>query len=102
MLRQIFLALLPALSLAKLITWRNDVSRLDTDGRVIDCHSGNIVAVNNTFYLFGERYDNRTGIGPSPPMDRPHLVVYTSPDLTTWTNHNDIFSTWPNFPSGTF
>jgi hypothetical protein len=102
------LRLVAALSLAcaavdsLLVTIRNDVSRLDTAGNIIDCHSGNIVAVNETFFWYGERYDNVSGIGPSPPLQRPHLVVYTSPDLQAWTYRGEIFSTWPNAPFGTF
>ena len=33
-------ALLPAIVVARLVTLRNDLPRLDNDGNVIDCHSG--------------------------------------------------------------
>jgi hypothetical protein len=100
----LLLALLLALTSvsSREVSVRNDQLRLDTDGNIIDCHSGNIVHVNGTFFMYGERYDNISGIGPSPPIMRPHIVVYTSPDLTTWTNRGEAFQTWPNFPYGTF
>jgi hypothetical protein len=96
------LALAPAPADAKLVTISNALPRVDTDGNVIDCHSGNIVAVNGTFYMYGEKYDNVSGVGPSPPLLRPRLVVYTSTDLMAWINHGEVFTTWPNFPYGTF
>lgn len=48
------------------VTVSNSLPRLDSDGNVIDCHSGNIVHVNSTFFMYGERYKNHTGIGRSP------------------------------------
>jgi len=84
------------------VTISNDEYRYDTQGNFIDCHSGNILSINGTFYMYGERYDNVSGIGASPPIMRPHLVVYTSLDLLTWTYRGEIFSTWPNYPYGTF
>lgn len=102
MLRVLTAALTFAAILALNVTIRNDIHRTDTDGNIIDCHSGNIVAVNGTFYMYGEKYDNVSGVGPSPPLLRPRIVVYTSSDLVTWTNKGEVFSTWPNYPYGTF
>jgi hypothetical protein len=96
------LALWLAPAAARLVTLSNALPRLDTDGNVIDCHSGNMVAVNGTFFWYGERYDNVSGVGPSPPLLRPRLVVYTSSDLLAWQNRGEVFSTWPNYPYGTF
>lgn len=72
----LLLALLAPLS-AKLVTIRNDVPRLDMNGDIIDCHSGNIVAVNGLYYMYGEHYGNSSGMGPSPPQMFPKIVVYT-------------------------
>lgn len=44
-------ALLACLSNALQVTIRNDIPRVDVDGNIIDCHSGNIVLVNGTFYM---------------------------------------------------
>jgi hypothetical protein len=69
------------------VTIRNDVPRVDTGGNIVDAHSGNVVGpVNGTYYFYGERYRNATG------MDwkwveggyAPKLTVYTSKDLVTW------------------
>jgi hypothetical protein len=84
------------------VTLRNDVPRVDTNGNVVDAHSGMILPVNGTFYLIGEHYGNTTGFGPSPPLLYPKIVVYTSPDLVTWTFRGFAFSSWPTMPYGTF
>jgi hypothetical protein len=91
-----------AAATAKLITVRNDLPRLDTDGNIIDCHSGMILPVNNVFYMYGERYTNSTGFGPSPPQLFPKIVVYTSPDLMAWTYQGEVLNDWPTKPYGTF
>lgn len=98
-------ALLCAVFLAaaagKLVTIRNDVLRYDTNGDVVDCHSGMVLAVNNTYYMYGERYTNSTGYGPSPPVMWPKIVTYSSPDLVTWTYHGLAINNWPTAPYGT-
>lgn len=72
---------LPGLSQARVVTVRNDVPRLDTNGQIVDCHSGNIVYHNGTYFLYGEHYGNSTGFA----TDKwPQLRVYTSTDLVTW------------------
>ena len=90
------------LSLSLAVVIRNDVSRLDVDGNIIDCHSGNIVAVNGMFYMYGEMYSNSTGFGPSPPLLWPKIVVYSSPDMEAWTFRGPALSDWPTAPYGTF
>lgn len=36
---------------------------MDTAGHIVDAHSGNIVGpVNGTYYFYGERYRNATGM----------------------------------------
>ena len=87
---------------AKLVTIHNDVPRLDVDGNIIDCHSGNIIAVNGLFYMVGEHYGNSSGMGPSPPVLFPKIVVYTSPDFEAWTFRGFAISDWPTKPYGTF
>jgi hypothetical protein len=104
------LALLLALvwqssSSARLVTIYNDRPRLDVDGNYVDCHDGNIVHHNGTFYLYGEFYGNLTGrpFVPAPGWGAaPQLSVYTSPDLTAWTFRGNLFnSSVPSDPSFT-
>ena len=92
----------PAPAAAKVVTVRNDVPRLDTDGNIIDCHSGNIIAVDGIFYMIGEHYGNSSGMGPSPPLLFPKIVVYTSPDFESWTFRGFALHDWPTKPYGTF
>ena len=87
---------------ARLVTVHNDVPRLDVAGNIIDCHSGNIIAVNGLFYMVGEHYGNSSGMGPSPPLEFPKIVVYTSPDFESWTFRGFAISEWPTKPFGTF
>lgn len=84
------------------VTFRNDIPRLDTEGHIIDCHSGMILPVNGTYYMYGEKYGNNTGFGPSPPALFPKIVVYTSPDMQTWTNQGEVLKNYPGSPYGTF
>jgi len=51
-MRFALIAPLLGLAAARLVTVRNDVLRYDTDGNVVDCHSGMILAVNNTFFMW--------------------------------------------------
>ena len=88
--------------MAKLVTISNSLPRLDTDGNVIDCHSGMILAVNGTFFMYGERYTNSTGFGPSPPQLFPKIVVYTSLDMSAWSYRGEVLQDWPTKPYGTF
>lgn len=62
----------------------NNIPRRDLDENIIDCHSGNIVHVGSTFYMYGEYYGNNTGFNET---SFPQLYVYTSKDLTHWINH---------------
>ena len=98
----LLVAQLPAAATPLAVTLRNDVPRLDVDGKIIDCHSGMILAVNGVFYMYGEHYGNSTGDGPSPPLLFPKIVVYTSPDLQAWTFRGFVLSDWPTKPYGTF
>jgi hypothetical protein len=59
-----------------------------------------IVAHQGTYYLYGEHYGNVTGIGPSPPLMYPKIVVYTSPDLLAWTFQGFALDDWPTKPYG--
>lgn len=71
------------------VTIRNDVPRLDSAGAVVDAHSGNVIRVNGTYYLYGERYRNATGMDWQWVVDgyAPKLTVYTSSDLVHWVDH---------------
>jgi len=52
--------------------------------------------------MVGEQYGNSTGFGPSPPLQAPRIVVYTSPDMATWSNRGLAFTNWSTYPYGTF
>lgn len=49
-------AVLLALPLSAVRTVSNAVPRVDTDGNIVDAHSGNIVEMNGTYFLYGEFY----------------------------------------------
>ena len=67
--------------------------RLDTRGRVIDAHSGNILQHNGSFYLYGDHY------GKTSVITQPHgSACYTSPDMNTWTLRSRM--TWQNNSKG--
>jgi hypothetical protein len=87
---------------ARAVTLRNDVPRLDVNGDIIDCHSGMILKQGGTYFMYGEHYGNTTGFGPSPPALYPKIVVYTSPDLVSWTPQGFAISNWSTAPYGTF
>lgn len=84
------------------VTISNALPRLDTAGNVIDAHSGNIIAVNGTFYMVGEHYGANVGFGPSPPLLYPKIVVYTSPDMAAWTFRGFALQNYSGAPYGTF
>jgi len=81
---------------ATLVTIQNGVLRIDTDGNIVDCHSGNVVYHNGTYYMVGEHYGNCTGFNEN---QWPRIVLYTSPNLVTWTNHGFALN---NAPTGTY
>ena len=99
---------------ARTVSISNLEPRLDTEGRVVDAHSGNIVGpLNGTYYLYGEWY----GVGNFVVTGNkalPRLAVYSSPNLTSgsWTFegllHNNTSPSWeespawPWQPDGTF
>jgi hypothetical protein len=61
----------------------NGTEWLDTAGNPIDAHSGNIIKVGSTYYMYGEKAINWT-------FDR--VNVYTSTDLKNWTLGNSILT----------
>eukprot|EP00038_Savillea_parva_P010595 m.191387 g.191387 ORF g.191387 m.191387 type:complete len:380 (-) comp18323_c0_seq1:39-1178(-) len=73
----------------KTVTIHNDQPRRAVDGSYVDAHDGKIVAVNGTYFLYGESYGNQTLAQPYPWAQWPRLRVYTSPDLVTWTDRGD-------------
>jgi hypothetical protein len=73
-------------------TISNALPRLDTAGNFVNAHSGNIVVVNGTYFLYGEHYPKFFTTTQSS-AHAPRLAVYTSTDLATWefggTLHNN-------------
>ena len=86
----------PQLCQARRVVIRNDVARRAVDGSYVDAHDGKILAVNGTYYLYGEAYGNQTLATPYPWSAYPRLAVYTSPDLVTWTYRGAPLASIPN------
>ena len=84
------------------VTLNNALPRRDVTGAIIDCHSGNIIAVNGTFYMVGEHYGANVGFGPSPPLMFPKISVYTSPNMVDWTFRGLALQNYTGAPYGTF
>ena len=66
-------------------TIHNDKPRLDTDGLPVDSHSGNVVKMGDTYFMYGEHYGTAPWTVTSTTL--PRLSVYSSKDLVTWENH---------------
>jgi hypothetical protein len=68
------------------VTISNARPRRDTDGNIIDAHDGclEFFGEGDRFYLYGTAYGKSDGFGPAN-----RFVVYSSPDLTTWTPHGE-------------
>ena len=84
--RRLFLlaAAAAASASARLVTIHNDEPRYDVDGALVDAHDGMILAVNGSYFLYGEFYNQTSGNYPWTG-GYPKLAVYTSPDLLAWT-----------------
>lgn len=72
------------------VTIHNDRPRLDTAGKILDCHDGCLHHFDGTFYLYGTSYGATDGFSPA---NTP--VVYSSPDLTAWTPHGPLLKGRP-------
>ena len=79
---------------AVVVTLRNDAPRVDTLGRPLNAHDGNIVFFSGLYYQYGTVYEDCK----AAPICDPNLVcgfhpnrfaVYSSPDLTAWTLLSD-------------
>ena len=84
--------------LAATLTVRNDLPRFDASGEIVDAHSGSLVQhPNGTFFFYGERYRNATGMDYNWTTGgyAPKLTVYTSVDLHTWHDHGLVFPEQP-------
>ncbi|TDL20590.1 Arabinanase/levansucrase/invertase [Rickenella mellea] len=64
---------------------------LDTAGNAVTAHGGGIVHVNNTFYWVG------SAVGCCDDT-----LIYSSPDLVTWTNHGVMYSNGVSRPKLVF
>ena len=61
----------------------NAAIRYDTNGSIVNAHSGNIVFANGSYFLYGEYYGH-AHFTSSGTVHLPRLSVYTSPDMVTW------------------
>lgn len=82
------------------LSYGKPVLHVDTDGNAIEEHNGRLFYYNDQYYMFAEKWacgrfsfflGNVTGDYPRnqnfPPGDyggQCGIVIYTSPDLTTW------------------
>ena len=87
------LAIMTAPAFAVMVTIHNDVPRVDQNGDIVDAHDGSIARYNGTYYLYGTAYNNQNGFSFSN-----RFVVYSSPDLVTWTFHGDITTVMDSTP----
>eukprot|EP01051_Picozoa_sp_SAG22_P017295 SAG22_NODE_2633_length_2353_cov_1.968500_2_plen_450_part_00 len=65
------------------VTISNLRPRLDTSGRPVNAHSGNVVKMGGTYFMYGEYY----GTGPYVVVGTvtlPRLAVYHSQDMVSW------------------
>ena len=70
-------------AVAAAVTISNSATRRDTVGNPINAHSGNIVKMGDTYFMYGEWY----GTGPYTvvgTLDLPRLSVYSSKDMASW------------------
>eukprot|EP01043_Picozoa_sp_COSAG02_P011503 COSAG02_NODE_423_length_22576_cov_62.034791_15_plen_389_part_00 len=86
------------------VTLSNKEPRRDTEGKIINCHDGNIVGpVNGTYFLYGEWYGDGNFV-VSGEEDLPKLSVYTSRTLAqgSWEFrgllHNNTEPGWEKSP----
>jgi hypothetical protein len=96
LLRLLAALLLSVAACAKLVTFRNDIPRLDTAGNIIDCHSGMILAVNGTFYMYGEHCECMPSSSEGP-SSVSHLCLSLCPPPTPPLRWQLLWH-WP-FPS---
>jgi endo-1,4-beta-xylanase len=70
-------------------------ARLDTAGRVIDAHSGNILEHNGTYFMYGDHYESTNVI-----RDPHGSACYTSTDMQSWTLRSRMI--WKNGSAGVY
>ena len=87
------LAIMTAPAFAVMVTIHNDAPLVDRNGDIVDAHDGSIARYNETYYLYGTAYNNQNGFSFSN-----RFVVYSSPDLVTWTFHGDITTVMDSTP----
>jgi Glycosyl hydrolases family 43 len=64
--------------------------RRDIDSHILDVHDGCLQRFNDKYYLYGTRYGKADGWGTTNKY-----VVYSSPNLTDWTNEGVILKDLP-------
>lgn len=75
-----------------MITISNVDPRLDVNGQIVDAHGGSVQLFNGRFYLYGTAFGtNRDYAAFNCP-----LVVYSSPNMQTWTLEGNLLKSPPN------
>jgi hypothetical protein len=72
------------------------VTRLDTSGNAVDAHDGSIMRFGDTYYLYGTSYDCGF-VWQNPGSRFCGFKVYSSPDLTHWTDRGFLFDANTDF-----
>ncbi|GAB2850528.1 family 43 glycosylhydrolase [Microbacterium insulae] len=70
--------------------YRDGTLRFDLNGDALDAHDGQILRYGDTYYLYGTTY----GCGfqwQAAGSQFCGVKVYSSPDLVSWTPHEDLF-----------
>src|SRR5215469_2726822 len=77
---------------APTITINNADPRFDSKGQIVDAHGGCLQFFNGRFYLYGTAF----GTNQDCTAFNCPLVVYSSPDLQTWTFEGNLLKSPPN------
>eukprot|EP01050_Picozoa_sp_SAG11_P010754 SAG11_NODE_1097_length_5882_cov_3.116376_5_plen_462_part_00 len=67
------------------VTISNSKLRMDSSNRPVNAHSGNIVKMGSTYFMYGENYGDAPGYAVPGTVNLPRLAVYSSPDMVKWT-----------------
>jgi hypothetical protein len=69
----------------------NDTPRVDTAGRIVDAHDGDLQFFDGRYYLYGTAYGRTAGFSINN-----RFRVYSSPDLEHWTYDGELLKAPPD------